>query len=460
MEQDKSILMRCLFSVTRKRQLMILRQLENYGPLSGEQLADNCHSSRRTVISAIEELRNTFEDAMTIDGTSSGYELIIEELIAYRMNKRKLLMNDPNLLFIHFLCQQEPEIPKRLEEKTGLGIQTINKQAKQIQEILKDYDLKLNKKTWKIEGSEVKIRYFYEDFYFSEEEQPYTFYENLPAELSISYAHFLPINPTLALQWVKIFLLRMQQGGQLEENHEMTAFCQMFLKKTQLSFTLSEKPLRFSEQESCVLLLLMMDEEGLLSFLLNHSWVEDMLPFDIYQIIPKDYPGYSEKLKEDSVLVKMTIAVALLDRLFHVPLDLLGTEPLTLSKEDEQLLAQGHLSRAGYEYLFSLQRNYFTEQMKLKNQIIILYQLQGPEKIQQWVRQELSNQLKQRGIQVVSEQENELAVFTSHQIVVTDYHFFSTRLQLPLYHLEYPLKEDSIEKLADKIYLDFHENLW
>ena len=33
MEQDKSILMRCLFSVSRKRQLMILRQLENYGPL-------------------------------------------------------------------------------------------------------------------------------------------------------------------------------------------------------------------------------------------------------------------------------------------------------------------------------------------------------------------------------------------------------------------------------------------
>ena len=98
--------------------------------------------------------------------------------------------------------------------------------------------------------------------------------------------------------------------------------------------------------------------------------------------------------------------------------------------------------------------------MKLKNQIIILYQLQGPEKIQQWIRQELSSYLKHRGIQVVSEQEKELTVFTSHQIVVTDYHFFSTRRQLPLYHLEYPLREDSIEKLADKIYLDFHENLW
>lgn len=460
MEQDKSILMRCLFSVSRKRQLMILRQLENYGPLSGEQLADSCHSSRRTVISAIEELRNTFEGAMTIDGTSSGYELIIEELIAYRMKKRKLLMNDPNLLFIHFLCQQESEIPKRLEENTGLGIQTINKQAKQIQEILKDYDLKLDKNTWKIEGSEVKIRYFYENFYFGEEEQPYTFYENLQAELSISYAHFLPINPTLTLQWVKIFLLRMQQGGKLEENPEMSSFCQIFVEKTQLSFTLFGKPLLFSNQELCVLLLLIMDEEGVLSFLINHSWVEEMLPFDIYQIIPGNYPGYSEKLKEDSVLVKMTIAVALLDRLFHVPLNLLGKDPLELSKEDEELLSQGHLSRVGYEYLFYLQRSYFTEQMKLKNQIIILYQLQGPEKIQQWIRQELSSYLKHRGIQVVSEQEKELTVFTSHQIVVTDYHFFSTRRQLPLYHLEYPLREDSIEKLADKIYLDFHENLW
>lgn len=84
MRNKPSLLMNSLFSMTRKRQLTILRQLECYGHLSGQQLAQACGASRRTIISDIEELRQLFGASTILASASNGYELVIQELAEYQ----------------------------------------------------------------------------------------------------------------------------------------------------------------------------------------------------------------------------------------------------------------------------------------------------------------------------------------------------------------------------------------
>lgn len=84
MRNKPSLLMNSLFSMTRKRQLTILRQLECYGHLSGQQLAQACGASRRTIISDIEELRQQFGASTILASASNGYELVIQELAEYQ----------------------------------------------------------------------------------------------------------------------------------------------------------------------------------------------------------------------------------------------------------------------------------------------------------------------------------------------------------------------------------------
>lgn len=85
-----SLLLTCLFSVIRKRQFMILRQLEHHDRLSGNQLAAMISSSRRTIITDMEDLRQFFAKSAEISADSNVYELKIKDLAAYQKRKEAI----------------------------------------------------------------------------------------------------------------------------------------------------------------------------------------------------------------------------------------------------------------------------------------------------------------------------------------------------------------------------------
>lgn len=453
MRNKPSLLMNSLFSMTRKRQLTILRQLECYGHLSGQQLAQACGASRRTIISDIEELRQLFGASTILASASNGYELVIQELAEYQEKKRALLADDPNLLFLHFLCQQETGIPEKLAAITGLGNQTFLKQCRQLQTLFAAYELTLNKKQWCLEGAEGNIRYFYKAFYFEEEEQPHQLFEQLAETLTLRYRPSLPIDPVVSLQWTKVFLLRAQQGGRLEENWEMADFCRLFLEKTGFVIEGLEVCRSLSPQERCVLLFLMMADEGVLSFLLKHPWVEETVPFDPSDSLRETFPKQAETLREDRVFVQVTLAVMLLDRLFHVP------PPLQRDRQKPAVSSgigkSTALSSAASRYLVTLGETYLNKQQLKNKQLMITYHLSGNEKIKGWIKQRLRDWLVAQGVDVVVEATSELSIFTARQVLVTDQPLFLLELEQPIYRLERPIEPNSIERLGKAILADF-----
>lgn len=453
MRNKPSLLMNSLFSMTRKRQLTILRQLECYGHLSGQQLAQACGASRRTIISDIEELRQLFGASTILSSASNGYELVIQELAEYQEKKRALLADDPNLLFLHFLCQQETGIPEKLAAITGLGNQTFLKQCRQLQTLFAAYELTLNKKQWCLEGAEGNIRYFYKAFYFEEEEQPHQLFEQLAETLTLRYRPSLPIDPVVSLQWTKVFLLRAQQGGRLEENWEMADFCRLFLEKTGFVIEGLEVCRSLSQQERCVLLFLMMADEGVLSFLLKHPWVEETVPFDPSDSLRETFPKQAETLREDRVFVQVTLAVMLLDRLFHVP------PPLQRDRQKPAVSSgigkSTALSSAASRYLVTLGETYLNKQQLKNKQLMITYHLSGNEKIKGWIKQRLRDWLVAQGVDVVVEATSELSIFTARQVLVTDQPLFLLELEQPIYRLERPIEPNSIERLGKAILADF-----
>jgi biotin operon repressor len=452
MRNKPSLLMNSLFSMTCKRQLTILRQLECCGPLSGQQLAHACGASRRTIISDIEELRQLFGASTILASASNGYELMIQELAEYQEKKRALLADDPNLLFLHFLCQQETAIPEKLAAITGLGNQTFLKQCRQLQTLFAAYELTLNKKQWCLEGAEGNIRYFYKAFYFEEEEQPYQIFEQLAETLTLRYRPSLPIDPVVSLQWTKVFLLRAQQGGRLEENWEMADFCRLFLEKTGFVIEGLEVCRSLSQQERCVLLFLMMADEGVLSFLLKHPWIEETVPFDPIDSLRETFPKQAETLREDRVFVQVALAVMLLDRLFHVP------PPLLRDCKKPAVSGIGKskvLSSAASHYLLTIGESYLNKQQLKNKQLMITYHLSGNEKIKGWIKQRLRDWLVAQGVDVVVEATSELSIFTARQVLVTDQPLFLLELEQPIYRLERPIEPNSIERLGKAILADF-----
>lgn len=449
-----SLLARSVFSIIRQRHLIILRQLEHDDQISGVQLAKKASASRRTIISDIEELRQLFEKTIEITATSQGYELQINDLAGYQKKKRLLLQDDPNLLFLHYLCQQIDNLPKVLTEKTGLSSQTFNKQQRHIQQVLKEYGLYLDKKAWCIKGPEANLRIFYVAFYFTEEEQPYTFFDQFSEELSIHAAPSMPLDKDKVVKWIKVFLLRAKQGGQLKEQPQLAEFCQQFLSKTDFRVSLSNKALLFSDQELCVLAFLMLDEEGLLSFLMCNNWIEKEMPFSLDLLMKHVFPSQPA---EDQVLANIALAVLLLDKLFHVPIK--ATHEQTVLSLDESNGLPEVLSKDGYHYLIRLGKIYLSEQKSLQNQLMIVYYLQGPKKIQQWIQRELNDCLAQQGINVILDNKKEYSFLRVNQIVVTDHQLLYMEPHIPVYFIERSATTESIYRLGEKIYQDFQDTV-
>ena len=434
---------------------MILRQLEHHDRLSGNQLAAMVSSSRRTIITDMEDLRQFFSKSAEISAASNGYELKIKDLAAYQKRKEALLKDDPNLILLHLLCQQVEYLPEKIIEITGLSSQTLNKQIRSLEGILTHYKVTLDREKWQIVGPEANIRLFYYAFYFKEE-QPYKIFEQLSSNLSFQTVSELKFDRRKAEQWVKVFLLRTKQGACLPEYPQMAGLCRNLLQKSDFQPLLINKPLPFTEQELAVLMMLSFDEEGLLSFLIKNEWVKSELSEDLNQIFNQVLGKDLEVIAPDQILLHFTLAILLLDRLFHVPIN----QPLpvvtsTKRRHGEISRSKMELSKTGYRYLADLTERYLIKQAQIKNQLLINYQMISPKKIKQWVIQELGAWLEIRGIRIVSEQKKDFSFFKVRQIIVSDHHLLYPEPFTPVYSIDRSLQKESIHQLGERILKDF-----
>ena len=181
----------------------------------------------------------------------------------------------------------------------------------------------------------------------------------------------------------------------------------------------------------------MMADEGVLSFLLKHPWVEETVPFDPIDSLRETFPKQAETLREDRVFVQVTLAVMLLDRLFHVPPSFLRDRQKPAVSGIGKSKA---LSSAACHYLVTLGETYLNKQQLKNKQLMITYHLSGNEKIKGWIKQRLRDWLVAQGVDVVVEADQPL---------------FLLELEQPIYRLERPIEPNSIERLGKAILADF-----
>lgn len=435
--------------------MIILRQLEENKYTSGDHLAIACSSSRRTIVSDIESLRNFFHQEISIHATSHGYELTIIDLASYQKRKKALLLEDANLLFLHLLCQQVSNLKEFWMKTTGFGSQTFKKQHRYLEKVLKEYDLSINEKPWHIAGSEECIRCFYHAFYFGEEEQPYRFYNELDNGLEIHCASLF--DTAKAKQWFLVFILREVQGGTLTKNPLFVDFCRRFKEHTDFTITLFGYRISISDQEYCLLYLLMMDEEELLSFLLKNDWLEKRFPFKISDVVEEITSNYELKITDEQLFSKLTLVCMLLDRLFQIPITSKISQRDKSAIVENNLLCRGGLSAKAIDYLITLGK------VEIKNQLVrclgIHYYLKVPRKINQWIQDELNGWLNQQGIQVISEKNQTFEEANIKQVIVTDHQWVQTFAQPPVYRIGRNVSEQAIQQLGIRIVNDLEKSI-
>jgi hypothetical protein len=176
------------------------------------------------------------------------------------------------------------------------------------------------------------------------------------------------------------------------------------------------------------------------------------VPFDPIDSLRETFPKQAETLREDRVFVQVTLAVMLLDRLFHVPPSFLRDRQKPAVSGIGKSTA---LSSAASHYLVTLGETYLNKQQLKNKQLMITYHLSGNEKIKGWIKQRLRDWLVAQGVDVVVEATSELSIFTARQVLVTDQPLFLLELEQPIYRLERPIEPNSIERLGKAILADF-----
>ncbi|MFB5496913.1 helix-turn-helix domain-containing protein [Enterococcus casseliflavus] len=453
--EENSLLIKCLHSTALKRQMIILRQFEENKPTSGDHLAIVCGYSRRTIVSDIESIRDYFHQEISIHATSNGYELTIINFASYQKRKKSLLLKDANLLFLHLLCQQAPNIKEFWMKTTGFGSQTFKKQRRYLEKVLGDYDLSFSEKPWRMIGSEESLHCFYHAFYFGEDEQPYHFYDELDNGMEI-YCPSL-FDTSRAKQWFLVFILREVQGGKLTEKPVFSDFCRRFKEHTEFTITLFGYRISISDQEYCLLYLLMMDEEELLSFLLKNDWLEKRFPFKISDVVEEITSNYELKITDEQLFSRLTLVCMLLDRLFQIPITSRISQRDKSAVVENNLLYREGLSTKAIDYLITLGK------VEIKNQLVrclgIHYYWKVPRKVNQWIQDELNGWLNRQGIQVISEKNQTFEEANIKQVIVTDQQWVQTFAQPPVYRLGRNVSEQAIQQLGIRIVKDLEKSM-
>ncbi|MGM0213476.1 helix-turn-helix domain-containing protein [Enterococcus sp. AZ109] len=210
------------FVSTKKtlRALKILNTFERKALSSSQHLSSITQSTMRTVLKDVQELKEYFGDTIDLQSTNSGFLFEIIQTGEYIELKRAMLNHEPLFQLMKNILSQEIFSLTKTADNLHLSESSLARYINDIRPVLKAYSLTITtRRIVDIQGDEINIRHFFQDFFYESEITPHTLFPS--ANVSAV---------TLELQ-EKNFFDKYVSGTVSEFNYTLYIMLERFRKK-------------------------------------------------------------------------------------------------------------------------------------------------------------------------------------------------------------------------------------
>lgn len=167
---------------TTRRWLMILDGFSRKQIRTSKEIADSTNTSIRTIISDMNELKEYFDSSLLVTVTKEGYYLKIVDNFNFSKKKRELFQSEPLFNIIESLLRDEEHTIDYWLSIFPISQSSFYRILKKLEDLLKEFDLKLIFTPVKIEGEEAVIRKFFHTFYYETETTPHTIFPDIQVQ--------------------------------------------------------------------------------------------------------------------------------------------------------------------------------------------------------------------------------------------------------------------------------------
>lgn len=210
------------------RWLQILNEFEKNACCNANDLAILTESTSRTIGKDICQIRDYFEDSITIESTHQGYVFKQLKLVTYEEKKTALLENEPLFLILEKIFFAELYTLDDWSDQLHLSKTTLLKYLKKIQSQLVHFDLDITHDPVNIIGQEADIRHFFCTFFYESEITPHTIFPSVSAqqavnEISCLYKNDFYRNTSFFLYTYLLYISveRFMQGNTVNVNNHL-----------------------------------------------------------------------------------------------------------------------------------------------------------------------------------------------------------------------------------------------
>ena len=168
------------------RWFKILYEFEKNNEGTAAILAMICKSTRRTIGTDIQEIRDFFGNTILLETTQQGYTFKQLNFKEYTKKKAVLLSNEPLFVLVERLFQGEVHSIEEWAEIFHLSPTTTQKYFQKMQHQLDHFGLKLSFRPVMIQGNEMDIRSFYFSFFYESEVTPHTIFPTVAVQQAVN----------------------------------------------------------------------------------------------------------------------------------------------------------------------------------------------------------------------------------------------------------------------------------
>lgn len=169
----KSMQLQLLIDKRNIRWFQILSKLEHSHKISTKELSQLIGISTRTIFSDIKEIKQYFENIITIVSSKKGYTFKLNHKLAYIEKKKSLIELEPILTILSGIFYGKNRSILEWADELFLTDRTLRTHLKKLKPILKHYQLKLTYPILNIEGKEIDIRNFFLAIFYEEDTLPH-----------------------------------------------------------------------------------------------------------------------------------------------------------------------------------------------------------------------------------------------------------------------------------------------
>lgn len=381
-----------LYTPKIRRWIQLLDRLEAQEHTTAVSLANLTQCSKRTIHADIKELKDHFQDTMTLSGDDHGSHFSLQDPKGYYQKKQALIRHEPIFFLFDRMLEEKKATNHQLAQELSVPLATFNRMKRYCAQILQQfYRLGIDPTTNVLLGPETAIRQFMYDFYctcslYPEAlEKRVTQFRTTPLVLQENRWKFEPI---LASQWTQIFKDRVSRGHLLSEEETKHSLQSQLSGEWQRATNDS-----LTEREQATLFVLSLDESAFFHPEYQQAFLQNFSMLTINEPVNED----NERLP---VLLFETL-ILFLQQFFQLPREVL----------DE---SEKHNQEPATYLLHQLIGRYQEENQRLRKTITLTYDLIGSAALKNWIKHEVQTYASKRGFELIESSQTHLQPLIRH----------------------------------------------